>query len=86
MRDREARRLVAGRPRPASGTVSETVTVVLTSPARQDLLFAGAPDVQNVGTQAIGGVATTQSSGSITHPPLSPLSRLACNAGGSRAG
>jgi hypothetical protein len=36
------------------------------NPARQDLLFAGATNVRDVGTQAIGGVATTQYSGSIT--------------------
>jgi hypothetical protein len=44
------------------------------NPARQDLLFAGATNVRKVGTQAIGGVATTQYSGSIM--PSSALATI----------
>ncbi len=44
------------------------------NPARQDLLFAGATNVRNVGTQVIGGVATTQYSGLIM--PSSALATL----------
>lgn len=44
------------------------------NPARQDLLFAGATNVRSAGTQAIGGVAATQYSGSIT--PSSALTTL----------